>query len=368
MQSRQISFFALMVVGAVTSNVAVPQGQHADTQKTRASPSSSSRSVIEEGFVPIGGIAQWVSIRGKDPAAPVLLIVHGGPGAAWSGFEVPQFASWEEKFTLVLWDQRGAGRTYGRHGPVGENVTIDRMAQDGIEVAQYICQRLNKKRVMLVGVSWGSVVGIHMAKARPELFDAYVGLGQVVNWRKNETLAYQQVLSKARRARDSAAIESLEKIGPPPYTNLRSLGIRSNLAAHFEPGAPDGPQIMKMPFSAPGYTKGDAQNWLDGLDSSQEHFFGARMDGPFANEDLVALGRDFRLPIFVLQGTEDDIAPASLVKAYVDSLVAPRTEYVPIECAGHYAFITRDQFFKVANCNLKDQKRNLRNQFFKSVG
>jgi pimeloyl-ACP methyl ester carboxylesterase len=343
MQSRQISFFALMVIAA-TSNGAAPQGQHADTQKTRASLSSSSSSVIEEGFVPIGGIAQWISIRGKVPTAPVLLIVHGGPGAAWSGFEVPQFASWEEKFTVVLWDQRGAGRTYGRHGPVEENVTIDRMAQDGIEVAQYICQRLNKKRVILVGVSWGSVVGVHMAKARPEFFDAYLGLGQVVNWRKNETLAYRQVLSKARRAHDSAAIESLEKIGPPPYTNIRSLGIRSNLAAHFEPGAPDGPQIMKMPFSAAGYTKADAQNWLDGLESSQEHFFGAKMDGPFANEDLVALGREFRVPVFVLQGTEDDIAPASLAKAYVNSLVAPRAEYVPIEGAGHYAFMTRSEF------------------------
>jgi pimeloyl-ACP methyl ester carboxylesterase len=73
---------------------------------------------------------------------------------------------------------------------------------------------------------------------------------------------------------------------------------------------------MKMPFSAPGY----------------------------ANEDLVALGRDFRVPIFVLQGTADDIAPASLAKAYVDSLVAPRTEYVPVEGAGHYAFMTRSEF------------------------
>ena len=180
-----------------------------------------------------------------------------------------------------------------------------------------------------------------MAKAEPELFAAYVGLGQVVNWRKNETLAYQQVLSKARRAGDSAAIESLERIGAPPYNNIRSLGVRSNLAAHFEPGAPDGPQLMKMPFSAPGYTKDDAQNWRDGLDSSQEHFFGAKMDGPFANEDLTALGRDFAVPIFILQGTQDDIAPASLAMDYVNSLVAPRKQYVPIEGAGHYAFITR---------------------------
>ena len=68
------------------------------------------------------------------------------------------------------------------------------------------------------------------------------------------------------------------------------------------------------------------------------------MDGPFANEDLTALGRDFADPIFILQGTEDDIAPASLAKAYVKALVAPRAEYVPIQGAGHYAFMSRSDF------------------------
>ncbi|MGH8181434.1 MAG: hypothetical protein ACRETR_10710 [Steroidobacteraceae bacterium] len=114
-----------------------------------------------------------------------------------------------------------------------------------------------------------------------------------LDWHKSEALAYRQLLSKARRAGNQAAVESLEMIGPPPCSNLRSTGIRSNLAAHFEAGAPDGPRLMNMPFSAPGYTNADARNWLQGLDSSQEHFFGTRMDGPFAREDLTALGPDF---------------------------------------------------------------------------
>lgn len=301
------------------------------------------QTVIEEGFVKIGGIEQWVSIRGADPTAPVMLVIHGGPGAAWSGMVVPQFAAWEEQFTLVLWDQRGAGRTYGKSGPVGDHVTIDRMARDGIEVAEYICRRLHKQRVILMGISWGSVVGVHMAKARPDLFYAYVGVGQVVDWRRNEVLAYRQLLSKARRAGNQAAVESLEKLGPPPYNKLRSTGIRSNLAAHFEPGAPDGPRLMKMPYSAPGYTRSDAQNWLNGLESSQEHFFGAKMDGPFAREDLTTLGPNFAIPVFILQGTEDDIAPASLAKGYADSIRAPHVEFIPIEGAGHYAFMTRSE-------------------------
>lgn len=292
----------------------------------------------------IRGIDQWISIRGEDVRAPVLIIVHGGPGAAWSGFTNLN-RSWENDFIVVRWDQRGAGRTFGRSGPVGADVTIDQMAQDGVEVAEFVKRRLHKNRIILMGVSWGSVLGIRMAKARPDLFYAYVGTGQVVSWNEGEAIDYARVLAKARAANDQEAITALEKIGPPPYTDQRSLGIRTNWAAHFEPGALTNPQLLKMPFTAPGYSAADAQNWLDGLGSSQDHFFGERMDGPFAKEDLSRLGRHFKIPIFIFQGTEDDIAPASLAEAYARSLSAPRVEYVPIEGAGHFAFMTKSALF-----------------------
>jgi pimeloyl-ACP methyl ester carboxylesterase len=298
----------------------------------------------EQEYVKIGGLDQWISIRGKDPGAPVLLILHGGPGAAWSGF-LQQNASWEGDFIVVRWDQRGAGRTFGRSGPVSAEVTIDRMAQDGVEVAEFVRRRLHKDRVILMGVSWGSVLGVHMIKARPDLFYAYVGTGQIVNWPRGEALAYAQVLARARGAGDRAAIDALEKIGPPPYADQRLLGVRTNWAAHFEPGALSNAELLKMPFSAPGYNAADAQNWLDGLISSQNHFFGEKMDGPFTREDLTQLGPRFCVPVFIFQGTEDDIAPASLAEAYAHSLRAPQVEYVPIAAAGHYAFMTKSDLF-----------------------
>jgi pimeloyl-ACP methyl ester carboxylesterase len=310
----------------------------------QALPVTPPERVKEEMFVRIGGIDQWISIRGEDHDAPVLLILHGGPGAPWSGF--PQLnSSWERSFIVVGWDQRGAGRTFGRSGPVGADVTIDRMAQDGVEVAEFVRGRLHRDRVILMGVSWGSVLGVRMIKARPDVFYAYVGTGQIVSWPKGEALDYAQVLAKARAAGDQAAIASLEKIGPPPYTDQRSLGVRTNWAAHFEPGAPSNAQLLKMPFSVPGYSAADAQNWLDGLVSSQEHFFGEEMDGPFTKEDLTRLGLRFDVPIFIFQGTEDDIAPASLAESYAHSLSAPRVEYVPIAGAGHYAFMTKSDLF-----------------------
>src|SRR5258708_23131219 len=165
---------------------------------------SSPGRIKEESFVRIRGIDQWISIRGENVRAPVLIIVHGGPGAAWSGFTNLD-RTWEKDFIVVRWDQRGAGRTFGRSGPVGADVTIDQMAQDGVEVAEFVKRRLHKNRVTLMGVSWGSVLGIRMVKQRPDLFCAYVGTGQLVSWKEGEAIDYARGLAKARYANDQEA-------------------------------------------------------------------------------------------------------------------------------------------------------------------
>src|SRR6187402_944500 len=131
---------------------------------------------VQEGtFVDIGGIKQWIQIRGEDRDNPVLLFVHGGPG----GTTLPissGWRPWEKHFTVVRWDQRGAGRTYGaaEEDALAPTMTIERMMQDGIELAEYLRSHLHKDRIILVGHSWGSFLGIHIVKQRPDLFYAYV--------------------------------------------------------------------------------------------------------------------------------------------------------------------------------------------------
>src|SRR5260221_3313747 len=91
--------------------------------------------IHEEAFVRIGGSEQWITITGDDRANPVVLFLHGGPGDAYSPFAGSMFRGWEKDFTLVQWDQRGAGRTYGKSGPsVEPTMTVERMVKDGIEV------------------------------------------------------------------------------------------------------------------------------------------------------------------------------------------------------------------------------------------
>lgn len=172
-------------------------------------------------FLKIGGIEQWVTIKGDNRNNPLVLFLHGGPGDALSPYADAMFQGWQKEFTLVQWDQRGAGRTYGKTGQsIASTMTIDRMVRDGIELSEYLTHHLHKKKIIITGGSWGSILGIYMAHARPDLFYAYIGTAQIVNWRKDLSASYARVLKLARTSDNQQAITALTSIGPPPWNSI----------------------------------------------------------------------------------------------------------------------------------------------------
>jgi pimeloyl-ACP methyl ester carboxylesterase len=163
--------------------------------------------ISEEGFVRIDGIEQWVTIRGADCANPVILMVHGGPGNPSTPFAENLYGAWEKDFTLVQWDQRGSGKTFARNPDTAiRPLTIALMARDGVEVAAYATRRLGKREVILFGGSWGSVLAINMLKLKPELFSAYQGTSQLVEYHANQNATYKRALELTRAADDKAAV------------------------------------------------------------------------------------------------------------------------------------------------------------------
>jgi pimeloyl-ACP methyl ester carboxylesterase len=165
---------------------------------------SETQKIDEQKFVPIGGIEQWITVSGTGCKNPVVLILHGGPGNTMSPYANNIYAAWLKEFTVVQWDQRGAGRTFGRNpGAAESELTIDRMTKDGVELAAYLARVMNTQKIILVGGSWGSVLGVHMAKSRPDLFHAYVGSGQLVSDRENQDDSVRSVLALARAAGDT---------------------------------------------------------------------------------------------------------------------------------------------------------------------
>ncbi len=292
--------------------------------------------VDEKGFVSIGGIEQWVTVKGDSCANPIILFISGGPGNPLSPYSDAVYGAWSKNFTLVQWDQRGAGMTYGRNPPAEDAVlTIKQMRDDGNELAAYLAQRYGKKKVILWGSSWGSILGVHMAKAHPELFYAYLGTSQLVNNRENESISYTGLLALARAADDKASLTVLEAVGAPPWTDPRSFGkVRRVIRKYEAKLTTPAPDAWWTPVAQYNTPKAKA-DYSAGEDYSFINFVGLNGDGMASQVDLPKLGTEFEIPMFFVEGKHDLLATPDVAKRYFDSLKAPQKEMLVLENAGH---------------------------------
>jgi pimeloyl-ACP methyl ester carboxylesterase len=306
--------------------------QHSNPE---SSTTHSPEAVHEEMFVRIGGIDQWITIKGDDRNNPVILFLHGGPGDAWSPFGNSLFRGWDKNFTLVQWDQRGAGRTYGKTGPsIEPTMTMKRMVDDGIELSEFLTKHLHKRKIIIDGASWGSILGIHMAHARPDLFYAYIGEGQIVNERKNLAACYARVLELARAARDQDAMNDLTAIGSPPWDSLRKWPVYRRWELKYQDKVVTASPARDEVSAGYDSAKERAQ-WHAADDFSFLHFVKMDLSGEFMQVDLPALGTKFAIPIFIIQGQEDLTALPELAESYLESIKAPRKQFYLIPGSGH---------------------------------
>jgi pimeloyl-ACP methyl ester carboxylesterase len=299
----------------------------------------SHKELDEEGFVSIGGIEQWVTVKGNDCANPVILMVHGGPGNPTTLYADAPYHAWEKDFTLVQWDQRGAGKTYGRNPVDPETpetvLTIERMAADGTELTAYMVRHLKTKKIILFGGSWGTVLAVHMAKTRPDLFVAYVGTGQMVSHKENDVASYRKLIELARAAGDAKTLQTIEALGEPPWTDPRALGILRRATRTYEAKTSTAaPQSWWQP--SPQYSTEKLQaDYESGEEFSWLQFVGLKGNGMLATLDLPKLGFDFQIPVFLVQGTEDLVTVPEVAKRYFDAIRAPRKEYFLLPRTGH---------------------------------
>jgi pimeloyl-ACP methyl ester carboxylesterase len=331
-------FIALVLIGGLTYR-SVRQHRNAKALATRTP-----NRIEESMFVKIGGIDQWVQIRGENRDNPALLILHGGPGSSYVPFTLT-IRSWERYFTVVQWDQRGSGKTYGRNDRTrGGDMTIDRMAQDGIEVAEFIRKRLHKNRVILLGHSWGTILGVSMVQRRPDLFYAYVGTGQVVDMEQNEKVSYEMVFKRVRSSGDEKAIKKLEDIGPPPYRDLSRWFVKQKLIAETAPAIADGLFLEEKFYTAalfaPNYSLKDSYDFF-----AATYYSGTTLMKELMSYDARRLGVKFEIPMFLFQGESDVNTPTKLVEEYFSTIQAPEKELVLLKDCGHMAIFSKPDVF-----------------------
>ena len=297
--------------------------------------------ISEDRFIRIGGIDQWISVRGEDRNNPVILLVHGGPGDATSLYGWALLRSWFKRYTVVQWDQRGAGKTYGRNGSSTPNVTIGRIVRDGIELSDSLRRALGKDKIIVLGHSFGSIVGLEMVKAMPDFFAAFVGTGQI-GAPSDTTLAvaYHDVLAAAKLRGESAAVRELTDIGPPPWRDGRAYGVEhkwTNLLEHNDTFLNASLLLM---LTAPRVTVRDINDDFEG-----EGFSGDKLVPHLKDIDSALFRATFSVPIFVIQGADDLTAPPTLARALIQNIHAPKKQFLEVRDAGHFALFTRPDAF-----------------------
>lgn len=294
---------------------------------------------VQEGWnARIGGIDQWISIRGQDRANPAVLFVHGGPAtpttpSLWQ-FQRPL----EDYFTLINYDQRGAGKTFAANDPdaVADTLRTQQFVDDLIEVAELARSRLGKERLVLMAHSWGTVPATHAALQRPDLFHAYVGIGQVINVRDNERLSIEYGLAQARRHGNAEAVAEIESIlpypGDVPITRERIV-IARKWPQHYGGMAAWRDATNLWFFGAARLSPDYSETDRAALNAGSLFTLGRLLD-EFVEVDFKPV-RDFPLPVVMLMGRHDYTTPSQLTADWLERVKAPHKQGVWFERSAH---------------------------------
>jgi proline iminopeptidase len=289
-------------------------------------------SIAETAFVTLGGAPQWMMIRGRDVANPVLVLLHGGPGMSETGLWRTSNAGLEDHFTVVYWDQRGAGRSL-TPGLDPKSLTIDRFVADLDELADHLIGMLGHRKLTLAGHSWGSVLGVFYARRHPDKVAAYVGVGQVADMAASEAASYAFALATAERRTHKAAIKALKAIGPPPH-DTRAVQVERRwlmtLGGAFGPHL-SLPGLLWRTATAPEGSPLDVVRLIRGGAFSLEPMW-----APLMATDLMAELR-FEVPVFLALGRRDMQVVASIAADWFERIDAPSKQLVWFEESGHFA-------------------------------
>lgn len=288
--------------------------------------------------VRIGGIEQWVSVRGMDKRNPVLLFLHGGPGYISIPMSWWFTRGWEEYFTVVQWDQRGAGKTLLMNGraALAPTMNLERMVADALEMVSWVSRELGKDKLFVLGHSWGSYLGLEVAKRRPGSLHAYIGVGQITDAPESERRGWQFAFDGARRTGNAKAVRELQAIAPyfapghpsplkDLYLQRRWLEYYGGSMAHRR-GSDAESNLSEL---SPDYTDAEIAHIWDGNEFS-EHFLLRQV----LNLDESAT-RQLDCPLIVCAGRHDFVVNAELAAKWCADVRAPFKQLVWFENAGH---------------------------------
>ncbi|AEI51963.1 alpha/beta hydrolase fold protein (plasmid) [Runella slithyformis DSM 19594] len=321
--------FTLLIVSVVTSCT------YTKKMKTQ-------NGISEIQYLDINNTKQYVLLRGKDKNNPVLLFLHGGPGASATALLRKFNSELEDHFTVVYWDQRNAGKSYRKKTPK-EEIKVAKYIQDVDTLVAYLKSRFKVGKIFLVGHSWGARLGLYSVQRHPENYMAYVGVGQELAAYEGELLSYQYTLNKAKEKNHLKALKDLQESGPPQsgeFTTMYKNGFWGLVKQKD--------WLLKM--GGERYGKTDYTDWIFSILFSGEYSFldlvkysrasgfsagNIIYDPDFNNYDFFKQLPEVKVPVFFISGAYDYNTPWELVERYHNTLKAPHKEFIKFEKSGH---------------------------------
>ena len=295
-------------------------------------------SISEITKVNLGGLDQYLIIRGVDKCKPVMLFLHGGPGSPEAAFMKYFNSDIEKDYVMVYWEQRGAGKSFSKNIPP-ESMTLEQMISDTRELSEYLINRFEQEKLFLMGHSWGSLLGILTAYKHPELYYAYFGIGQVAHQYKAEKVSFEWVKEQAKLNNDNSAIAVLSKLNFPDstatakewidflmkerrYVNKYGGGITREITSMWP--------LVKIVLNSPEYTFREKINSMSASMFSLEHLWLVVI-----NTNLFEYIDRMQLPVYFFHGIYDYQTSYCVAKDFYIQLEAPVKEFFTFENSAH---------------------------------
>ncbi len=315
-------------------------------------------SSLEE--ITLGDLKQWIFIRGTDQNNPILLFLHGGPGAPLFGMSSSRKYDTEliKHFTIVHWDQRGAGKSFNSDIPV-DAMTLDRFVEDCNELIDYLRNRFRTQKVFIVAHSGGTVIGIKIAHKFPEKIHSYVGVAQVINEYEQQKISYNFLVDEAEKSGDVKEQKAVKAIGPPPYESPKEFLEMEGHIGHYG-GFLHSKSMKDLIMSALNFLTSPEYSLSEGIRTFRNKGFDFTINAMWEelkNVDITKEIQSVKVPIYFFEGKYDVTTPTVVVEKFYDNLDAEKGKKLFIfEKSGHMPMIEEKERYEelLINVVLKD--------------
>lgn len=291
----------------------------------------------------IGGVFQWILIRGNNVNSPIILKIHGGPGQAEMA-TANYNDELEKHFVVVEWDQRGAGKSYKAIEP-NSGMTLNQLVEDTKEISQYLLKKFNRDKLILMGRSWGGAVGLLTVDKYPKLYSAYVGIVPIINMNESVKLSYKFLLTQAKEIKNDNAIEELLAIGEPPFSGKEQNKKRQIFNKWMEKLGADWHQPKPLPrvklmLNAVEYSFCEKLHFLSAASKSFK-----LLNNDMMNINLQEQVKQIKIPLYFTLGKYDNRTPVALTTEYFERLEASQKKLKVFDNSAHFPELEEKEAF-----------------------